>query len=303
MKNLILVPFLFLCTNLNAQGFWSAKEVYEEKSFTADEVRKLVVETSGGNIKVEGGAREARIQMFVLRNGTYLEAGEDLGDWEYSIEMRGSTLHARAKNNHSRGWTKSNKLSVSFVVEVPENIASDLKTSGGNVELRDLSGDQIFRTSGGNLTIQNLRGRMDGRTSGGNITANDIRGEVVLETSGGNINLTAADGSIEIATSGGSLTLNEVSGTIEGRTSGGNINAKILDIEKSLELHTSGGSVAISIPSDDGYDLNLSGSYVDTDLKNFSGTSKKDYVRGSMNGGGKRIKASTSGGTVRLNYY
>jgi hypothetical protein len=38
------------------------------------------------------------------------------------------------------------------------------------------------------------------------------------------------------------------------------------------------------------------------ELKNFSGEAEKDEIRGTFNGGGTKISAKTSGGSVRLEY-
>lgn len=70
-----------------------------------------------------------------------------------------------------------------------------------------------------------------------------------------------------------------------------------------LDVRTSGGHVTVSVPGGVGYDLELRGSRVRSDLANFSGQLERDEVEGTVNGGGARLFARTSGGTVRLNFH
>ncbi len=122
-----------------------------------------------------------------------------------------------------------------------------------------------------------------------------------LETSGGGINATGNLGDSRLVTSGGGIKLHSASGTVEAETSGGGIIADIRKLGKRLTLSTSGGSIDVKMPMDQGMDLDLQGDKVQVAMNNFDGTIEDDRVKGKLNGGGIPVRISTSGGRVRIN--
>lgn len=252
-----------------------------------------------------------------------------------TVETNGDELHAVARSKHDGDWDWHRSLNISFKVYVSRDVATKLETSGGSIHLDNLHGDERFSTSGGSLHIDKLTGDIHGSTSGGSISVSDSQDRIDLETSGGSINANNCKGDIKLGTSGGSLRLNHLDGKINAETSGGSVSAD--DIKGELKAGTSGGSVNLtnlacsldtwtsggsihaqitqagkyvkasvsgghidlSLPSKQGFDLNLRGDRVTADLGgNFSGTKEKDRVDGKLNGGGIPVEAG--GGRVNL---
>jgi len=266
---------------------------------------ELYVSTSGGSIKVEGGnGNQVKVEMYVKSN----RYGEDKireildEDYEIRIEKNGSRIEAVAKREGS-GWSW-NGISISFVIYTPKDFACELNTSGGSLSISGVTGkSHELRTSGGSITAEDMSGRLDAVTSGGSITISDYKGDIDAKTSGGSIKLEDIVGDLEVTTSGGGIRINDVQGSVYATTSGGSINADISKLEDQLILKTSGGSVHATIPSGLGLDLDLRGNRVNTSLNNFSGESKSDRVRGTVNGGGIDVQLATSGGSVNLDYH
>ncbi|NGP77743.1 DUF4097 domain-containing protein [Balneolaceae bacterium YR4-1] len=281
-------------------------EPYRVEEFTVSTPGNLNVRTSGGHITVKASeSNRVRVEMYVRKNGRDLSASDyDLDDFEIDISQSGNTVRAIAKRENGNNWKfwNNNNVSISFVVYTPREMSSDLKTSGGHIETDGLKGNQEIATSGGHLQLMNLMGTVDARTSGGHIEISDFEGEMNARTSGGHINVLNTNGSINLRTSGGHIDLERISGTVEASTSGGSINADIASIGQFIDLRTSGGNVNISVPDGLGMDLELRGNRVRTELKNFSGKVERDEVEGSINGGGPKISARTSGGTVRISF-
>lgn len=281
----------------------SEDEPYRLESFEIDGSGNLDVQTSGGHITVKGSSTNTvRIEMFVRKNGRNLLPEDiDLKNWDIDISKNGQTIKAVAKNKKKwNPFSNSNNVSISFVVFSPREMSTDLNTSGGHIETQSLSGNQEISTSGGHLKLSTLKGTVDARTSGGHIDISDVQGTVEVRTSGGHIEAINLEGNLHFKTSGGHIDLANVSGSVKASTSGGSISADLLSIEKFVELRTSGGNISLNIPKNIGLDLNLRGSYVSTELKNFSGKIEHDEVKGLLNGGGPQISARTSGGTVSL---
>jgi len=265
---------------------------------------ELFVSTSGGSVRVEGGkGNSVKVEMYVKSNkhsdSKLREILEE--DYEIRIEKSGSRVEAVAKRV-SKNWSW-NGVSISFVVYTPQKFACDLNTSGGSLKISGVgANNHELKTSGGSITAEDMSGNLTARTSGGSITVNDFVGELDARTSGGSIKISDVKGDIDVSTSGGGIRINDAQGAVHATTSGGSINADISRLNDQLVLKTSGGSVNATIPSGLGLDLDLRGNRVNTSLNNFSGESKSDRVKGTVNGGGIEVQLTTSGGSVNLDY-
>lgn len=307
MKKITAFSFVILLTLATSFSSWALdKKPYQVKEFTLNGAGKLQAKTSGGSIKVTGGSgNQVKVMVFVTpanwKNRLEDPSPEALAKYTISVRQEGNTIYALAERKE-KGWNKEDALSIGFEIEVPEQIACNLHTSGGSISLESVTGEQTARTSGGSLNFKNIKGDLDANTSGGSIELANYQGELNAQTSGGSINLNDANGRLKAHTSGGSIHLNSVAGDIDAHTSGGSIHADVKSLGKYLTLETSGGSVHATVPGGKGLDLDLEGNRVKTALTNFNGTSDTRRVKGTVNGGGIPVKMSTSGGTTELAY-
>jgi DUF4097 and DUF4098 domain-containing protein YvlB len=338
---LYLVAALPVCA-IHAQ---SGHEPYMQKSLVGQSIQQVNVETTGGNISVSGVSTpaDARVEVYVWGNNGHDDLSKEEikkrldEDYDLVISMSDHKLTATAKpKQHMDNWRHG--LSISFRVYAPVESSTLLRTSGGNIAIKNLSGaTQDFRTSGGNLEVNGLSGRVTGKTSGGNISVSDSKDNVDLVTSGGNIEASNCRGNIRLVTSGGNLELKQLHGTIRANTSGGNVQGEEIDGELathtsggnvglrqmscSLETSTSGGQINVEmkelgkyltidnssgdieleLPAGKGIDLTVSGSRVNASgLNNFKGSTDEKHVEGSVNGGGVPVKVDGGSGRVRL---
>ncbi|MEX2600890.1 MAG: DUF4097 family beta strand repeat-containing protein [Balneolaceae bacterium] len=301
----LILPALLLFLPMLAAG-QETDQAWTVKTFDSDRIEQVDVSTSGGFIRIYGADQEqARVEMYVRRNNRYLSQGDiSLDDYEIEIEQVGNTLraHANRESRQWRLWGDRINISVSFIVYTPRAVSVDARTSGGSMAASNITGEVQLRTSGGSISVAQLNGVLEAHTSGGSIEISSSRGEIHGRTSGGTVRLSDVEGMIDVRTSGGSIRLQDIAGQISARTSGGSINAQILDVSESVDLRTSGGSITVSIPGGTGYDLELRGNRVRTELVNFTGEAERDRIRGSVFGGGPAIHARTSGGSVRLQF-
>lgn len=318
---------------------------YLTKSLKDAGIEKVVAETSGGNISVTGDAADARIEVYVRSNNGRITtlSKEEIqkrleSDYEFKVtaEDHQLTAVARPKDRNGR-WDWKRALSISFVIYVPRNVATNLTTSGGNLALVHLTGVQDFRTSGGNLTLEDLTGKIKGATSGGNIHLKDSKDDINLTTSGGNVTASNCDGKIRLTTSGGNVTLEQLKGNIDASTSGGTVrgntiggelsastsggNVNLTDLSCSVYASTSGGNMTVSIrelgsfvklansggninldlPGNKGMDLRITADKVKVStLNNFSGSVEDDSIDGKLNGGGIPVTVKGGSGKVTL---
>jgi len=340
MKKYFVLP-LFLIQALIALAQKDNQEPYLTKSLANETIKNIEVTTSGGNISVTGAASGARIEVYISSNNsnttlTKEEIKQRLEElYDLDISVSGGKLNAIAKNKKKiTDWKRA--LNIGFRIYVPENVSTELSTSGGNISLSNIAGTQNFSTSGGNLKLAKLSGKLKGRTSGGNIDLDDSKDDIDLTTSGGNVTANNCSGELKLVTSGGTIELNGLKGSIDAVTSGGNVRGK--SIEGDLKAHTSGGNVhlndlacslesstsggnldisfssfgkyvklnnswgniTLAFPKNKGVDLDLSGRISNTRFENFDGKIDEDRVKGKLNGGGIPVSADASSGRIKI---
>ncbi len=326
---------------VNAQ---TKSEPYQSQSFPSETIQSVVSETSGGNITVSAAnTGESRVEVFVSGNGDWKNkvSNDEIksriaNDYNLDISVNNAKLTVSAKPKHNISDWKHG-LTFSFKIYVPFNVSTKLQTSGGNIVLTGLSGDQDFTTSGGNLELNAIGGKVKGRTSGGNIFLKDCKDELNLATSGGNIQAENSSGHIHLSTSGGSIDLSGLKGNIEASTSGGNIQANDIDgeltaqtsggnvslqkLSGSIKASTSGGNISVSVikagnyisinnssggvtlnlPKSAGMDLKFNAMRISTEnLENFSGSNSKNEIKGSINGGGIPVTVDAGSGHIHV---
>jgi hypothetical protein len=345
MKKLSLL-FIAGCGMLSVAAQSSDRQPFMTKTFPRAGVKSLDAQTSGGNISVEGIATgDARVEVYISVDGRHEGNKEEIEkmlgqQYDLEVAMEGSKLVAVAKQKP--GWQNmwhNRGLSISFRVFTPEAVGTHVRTSGGNVSMRNLSGSQDFRTSGGNLDVDHLTGTIVGRTSGGNVSVSDSRDDINLQTSGGSMKATRCDGKIDLETSGGNVSLQAVKGTIHARTSGGTVEGGKIDGElqahtsggnidldniaaslqastsggsihvdflstgKYVDLSNSGGDISLQLPQGQGIDLRVSADRIHTStMSNFKGDMDEHHMNGTLNGGGTPVKVDGGGGSVHLSF-
>lgn len=328
---------------VHAQG---GHEPFAVKTFPSAAIKELETETSGGNLSITGQTTgDAKVEMYVQGNngwglGVSKEEIQKRLDEQYdvTIAVEGNKLVASA--HQKRNWNNwhNNGLSISFRIYTPVAINSHARTSGGNIDLKDLTGTENFSTSGGNLDIDHLSGGIVGRTSGGNVTIRNshdnidlhtsggnmeayyCEGKIQLGTSGGNVELRGVKGDIKASTSGGQVDGEKITGSLDARTSGGNIdldevaaslsastsggNIRVHFLStKSVDLSNSSGDISLSLPTGQGMDLRIYGERVhSTTMSNFNGSVDERHIDGTLNGGGIPVRVDGHSGEVHLSF-
>jgi len=307
IKAVILGLICILASFLSNADAQSVSDAYQTETFTAGDAPSVDIRTSGGHIEVKGhGDDEIRVEMYVRKGSRYYKPSDaDLSEYEIDISQDGDVVTASASRESSGVWNwfrSGRDYAISFRVLVPERTLVEGRTSGGHISAENISNNVNLRTSGGHVRVAQIEGDANLRTSGGHIEIERLTGTVEARTSGGRIEAKSVDGDLDLRTSGGGITLNEISGSVAARTSGGTIRSDIRELTGDVNLRTSGGSIHIELPSGLGYDLDLRGNRVNVDLVNFTGTSERGRISGSMNGGGQTVHARTSGGSVNVNF-
>jgi hypothetical protein len=186
---------------------------------------------------------------------------------------------------------------AAFVVEVPRGCPATIHTANGKLRVEGLAGEVRLDTSNGRIDAKDINGTLRAESSNGRIT---VRGVV------GDTRVTASNGTVDVA---------DLRGSLDVRTTNGAIRAQVTPpADGHVELHTSNGSIQLTVPKDLPADLRLSSSNgrVRARLERVSlggGSSSNSITWGvrfedlavAMNGGGCRVEATTSNGSITLN--
>jgi hypothetical protein len=341
MKKLILVFAVIGFTTLaQAQGNktpYITKNISETIKQVQVETSGGSIEVAGGTneTKVE--------VFITGNNGLNAISNEEIEarlkeSYTLDVHVTDDKLVAIAKQkSNNMNWKKS--LSISFKIYVPVQVNTQLTTSGGSINLSNLNGSQRFATSGGSLTLDKLAGNTKGSTSGGSIKVSNSTDNIDLSTSGGSINADGCKGNLDLstsggsvhlfnldgiinaatsggkiegnnitgelsaATSGGSINLTNIAGSLSAGTSGGSMNIGITKMGSYLKLGNSGGNIDISLPKNQGLDLDLKANKIKvSSLNNFNGTTDENSINGTLNGGGVPVKVKASSGRININF-
>jgi DUF4097 and DUF4098 domain-containing protein YvlB len=300
-------------------------QLYQTKTLDQTTLKRIKVETVGGNISVEGVEAKTRLEVWLapVKGKTVADMSElkrlFAEDYDFTIKVINDQLDAIVKPKIKAKPYQSEVL-VSLKVYVPAAIASRIRTSGGSISYSHIrEGEQHFTTSGGDLTLSEIDGSLDGITSGGNISAHQCKGKISLTTSGGSIRLAQLDGRIKVLTSGGSIEgdqlsgefngatqggdvlLKNISGDLEASTSAGTMDIQVIQLGKQISLRNFGGKVSLKLPQGKGLDLDLFAEHIETGtLPQFKGKLDEHIVKGALNGGGVPVKILANNGRISL---
>lgn len=325
LKMYTLIVLLTVAFSLN--GFAKDGQPTITKTFDLNQPGQLNASSSGGGVTVEThNEPKVIIQAFVRKNGKVLAPSDNsldeiLDDFNIDFSKNGSTITAVVKRKSQMNFWRNN-TGISLTIIVPEEMSCDVSSSGGGLKISGVKGTHEFSSSGGGVKLENTSGSTKASSSGGGVQAINHDGDIRLSSSGGGVSIDGAHGSVYARSSGGGVTLENIYGSadasssgggvsvsgeassVTAKSSGGSVKVNIRNLTDELYLQSSGGGVTAVIHGGDklGLDLDLRSDRVNIDLHNFNGTSEKDRVKGSMNGGGIPVYAHASGGNVNISY-
>ena len=265
---------------LIAAGSAHAAEKTLDRTFTVSPGGELVVDADGAAIHVSGNSGNQVIVHVVVRGSE-----KDLANMKLDAIQKDNGVSVTLRNGKLSwfswgSWRSEQDIEVS----VPPRYGIKVQTGGGSVDLRDTVGPASLNTSGGDISAKNVVGNVELRTSGGSIQADTIRGDVDADTSGGDVRLLHVDGKIR------------------GNTSGGSVRCSLVGANRGILATTSGGDIELSLPrgTTANIDATTSGGEVTSEIPVTSTVRKETDLVGTLNGGGERIYAHTSGGSITV---
>lgn len=298
-----------------------------ERTLTVTGPVDLSVETGSGHIIVRPGANnrvrvvgriEARDDNWW--SGGKLDPEEKVRRIEAKppIEQNGNTI--RIGRIEDKELLRN--VSIHYEIEVPEETSLRAHTGSGHQEIDGIRGPLSSSSGSGHLKISDIGGRVEADTGSGHIELTGIKGTVTAKTGSGAItadgvpgpfaastgsgSVTAnlvVPGAVEITTGSGSVKVNGARGSVRISTGSGSIRVHGEPTE-DWKLHTGSGSITARLPADAAFDLDArshSGRVHTDHPVTLLGTVKRNEVRGTVRGGGVRLRLETGSGNITIN--
>jgi DUF4097 and DUF4098 domain-containing protein YvlB len=297
-----------------------------QKQFSVRPGGKLILQVPFGSVEVStNSANQVTVDAYrKVSRRTKAEEADFLREYPVTFSQNGDVVTVESPRERAvkQLWRGRQRNEARYTITVPSDFDTQIRTAGGTITVRNLTGKCEATTSGGNLTLTGLNGPLRGSTSGGRIQVADCTGKIHVRTSGGGIELSGGSGDLDASTSGGSIkvsdfqgpahvstsgggiTLENVTGAIHGSTSGGSISGTFTSaVRAPVQLKTSGGGITFRAPAQSAFDLDAStsGGGVSSELPvTVVGKAGRAHLQGSVNGGGKTVLLRTSGGSIRV---
>ena len=296
ISSIFIFSGAFAANPINNSSNLSSLHTLREKSFHIQPGKNLNIEASFGDVMITTWDK-AEVHVKILGND---KAEEKV---KFLVHNDEDEVSIKAESDKSIFHLFDWGPQMRFEIKVPNQFNTRVNTSGGDIKIADVKGNNFLKTSGGDVTLKNTDGNLKVSTSGGDIKLYRTKGTQGVSTSGGDIRAEEFVGNIDAETSGGDIYLNGKDASINAGTSGGDIVVKYAGTNKGIELHTSGGDISVSLPSDFNASANLStsGGDVDCDFRGNNADKISDSkFRADINSGGNKFIAKTSGGDIRV---
>lgn len=193
------------------------------------------------------------------------------------------------------------------------NVSGRVKilTHSGEISFASAGGDADVKTFGGDIRLGPVKGDLAAQTLAGDVRAGAVAGSARVETSGGDIRIQSVDGWLRARTAGGDIVVPLVGGHVDAATAGGDVRIAVgaRQLREAISIVNGGGDVALMLPADFKGELDLTVTDADpsepairSEFPEVSISRKNGTVHatGTVNGGGEKVKVSTSSGTIRL---
>ena len=187
-----------------------------EKTFNISEGKLLKLDASSGDVIVNTWDKP-QVYVKILGNA---KAERKV---DFSFDATDEYVEIIADHPHSFFNWFGNGIRMKFEITVPANFNTKIKSSGGDIRMAGITGDQRMKTSGGDVSVMDVNGNLTISTSGGDVTTTSTKGTTDLSTSGGDIKSTDFEGDLRASTSGGDVILRGKNSKIYAHTSGGDV--------------------------------------------------------------------------------
>jgi DUF4097 and DUF4098 domain-containing protein YvlB len=315
MKRIVLVTVLWACLlgaqdnelNFKLEKEGSGYAITWTEEATAEKIpTQIALNGLLGNVYITGKLGNT-IRYTEKMTLNVRSAKEARALWEeYHFLLKASDFgYELAPQNKSMGGSR--KVQVEYILDLPVSTSTAARTLGGNLNVKNLTGELDLATAGGDLILQQLNGKLTAKTAGGDLKVSDLEGSLSLYTAGGDISSKNLVGDVHLETAGGDISLNETIGNLDVRTLGGDLKIRNHKGERATVV-TFGGDIIVDKISGDvnmrtnGGDIEINQATGNLEAKTFGGNIVCNEIDGNiiLESMGGDIKGEKISGAVQV---
>jgi DUF4097 and DUF4098 domain-containing protein YvlB len=228
---------------------------------------ELRIETDDGNVTLHTWD-EKKIAVRVTTSGWKIGPGEV----EVGQSQVGDRVEITVRTSHRRfSFFNVGMHSIDVYVEAPRQIASNIRTRDGNIDVTGLQGQTRLRTGDGHIEADSLGGSLEATTGDGHMR---VRGRL------DSLTLRSGDGSIDADLLPGS----KIASSWRVESGDGGVTVRLpRNFAADLDLHTGDGSISVDFP-----------------LTTTAGGRSEHNLRARLNSGGAPFFIRTGDGSIHL---
>jgi Putative adhesin len=247
----------------------------------------LYVSTGSGNIHIVAGSG-GQIHIVGHVHAGWSAFGDVNSRVQHIVEnppivQNGNTVRVGEVTDHSL----FNNISIDYDINVPADVALNLHSGSGDVEVNN-AGRFLSATSGsGNVRASGVHGPADLESGSGELTLEDTgAGDVKARTGSGDVRIHGFDGSFTAKTGSGDI---EAYGHLQNggmiATGSGDVRLRLTpDSRFTLEAATGSGDIRVKMPG----------------VIAANSESSRHHVTTQVNGGGPALQIRTGSGDVEI---
>jgi len=258
-----------------------------DKTLTVSGQSDLYVSTGSGNIHVMPG-NGGQIHIVGHVHAGWSSFGDVNSRIQRIVEnppivQNGNTVRVGEVTDHSL----FNNISIDYDVTVPADVALNLRSGSGDVEVNNVGRFVSAGSGSGNVRTRGTHGPLDIASGSGDLQADDAGpGDVKARTGSGNIKINGFSGGFTAKTGSGNI---DADGRLQGggtiSAGSGNVRLHITpDSHFTVEAATGSGDIQVRMPG----------------VVAANTETSRHHVTTQVNGGGPALQIRTGSGDIEI---
>jgi DUF4097 and DUF4098 domain-containing protein YvlB len=127
---------------------------------------------------------------------------------------------------------------------------------------------------------------------------------LAISDTNGAVHVDGVTGMLKVETTNGRIEMQRCGGSIDATSTNGRVNAELLTVDASRmsRFETTNGAVSVTVPPALRADVDASttNGHIDTDLPVLAHWNGRNAMRGTINGGGAKLRIRTTNGSIAI---
>ena len=232
-------------------------EPYLSRKFRVQGVPDLRVNIPEGEIDVQftPGISGVEVDLYTKRSFSLWSGTRSMDTYRIVVQQRGDQVIASVEDRRSARPARGGNIEFRFVIRVPAQASSNLRTINGEILLDGVTGEHFLQNQTGNISVKNSEGDIRIVSTTGNISLENSLGNIFAKTVNGRIVVNESEGEIRLRSVAGNISASNITGTLVSGSTSGSISANFNDVAVGIYMETISGNIDLSLPKTTGYEL------------------------------------------------